>query len=142
MERRPRQWDPLSPFLFLIVVEVLQTSILEACNKGAFKGISVANGGANLSLLQYANDALFFGEWSRFNAMTVIVILKCFENALGLKINLSKSKIYEVGVQIDEVGVVASYLGYDHGSIPFIYLGLPVGKRMRVSDGWLECGGQ
>nr|GEY97865.1 RNA-directed DNA polymerase, eukaryota, reverse transcriptase zinc-binding domain protein [Tanacetum cinerariifolium] len=63
MEKGLHQGDPLSPFLIIIVFEALQISILEACNKGAFKGC-------------------------------------------------------------------------DHGSIPFMYLGLPVGKRMRFSDGW------
>ncbi|GKC55651.1 putative RNA-directed DNA polymerase [Tanacetum coccineum] len=72
---------------------------------------------------------------SIFNAMNLILILKCFENASGLKINLSKSKIYRVGVQCNEVEEIASSLGCDHGSIPFMYLGLPVGKRMRFCDG-------
>nr|GEW48959.1 zinc finger, CCHC-type, retrotransposon Gag domain protein [Tanacetum cinerariifolium] len=106
------------------------------CNKGAFKGISLANGGANLSLLQYADDTLFFRDWSRINAKNLILILKCFENASGLKINMSKSNIYGVGVLADEVEVITSSLGCDHGSTPFMYLGLPVGKRMRFSDGW------
>ncbi|GKB50883.1 RNA-directed DNA polymerase, eukaryota [Tanacetum coccineum] len=65
MERGLRQGDPLSPFLFLIVVEALQIAVLEACSKGVYKGITLADGGANLSLLQYADDALFIGEWSR-----------------------------------------------------------------------------
>ncbi|GJY40280.1 arginine repressor C-terminal-like domain-containing protein [Tanacetum coccineum] len=90
MERGLRQGDPLSPFLFLLVVEALQIAILEACSKGFFKGVSLAEGGVNISLLQYADDALFFGEWSRLNAKNLILILKCFENASGLKINLSK----------------------------------------------------
>ncbi|GJW80372.1 RNA-directed DNA polymerase, eukaryota [Tanacetum coccineum] len=92
MERGLRQGDPLSPFLFLLVVEALQISILEVCSKGFFKGIYLANSGANLSLLQYADDARFFGEWSRLNAKNLISILKCFELALGLKINFSKSR--------------------------------------------------
>ncbi|GKF88208.1 putative RNA-directed DNA polymerase, eukaryota, reverse transcriptase zinc-binding domain protein [Tanacetum coccineum] len=65
MERGLRQGDPLSPFLFLIVAEALQIAVLEACSKGVYKGITLADGGANLSLLQYADDALFIGEWSR-----------------------------------------------------------------------------
>ncbi|GKF78502.1 putative RNA-directed DNA polymerase, eukaryota, reverse transcriptase zinc-binding domain protein, partial [Tanacetum coccineum] len=54
-----------SPFLFLIVAEALQVMILEACNKGIFKGLSLAKDGASISFLQYADDALFFGEWSK-----------------------------------------------------------------------------
>ncbi|GJR96304.1 putative RNA-directed DNA polymerase, eukaryota, reverse transcriptase zinc-binding domain protein [Tanacetum coccineum] len=61
MERGLRQGDPLSPFLFIIVAEALQISILEACGRGIFAGLSLANDGANLSLLQYADDTLFFG---------------------------------------------------------------------------------
>nr|GEY05178.1 putative RNA-directed DNA polymerase, eukaryota, reverse transcriptase zinc-binding domain protein [Tanacetum cinerariifolium] len=70
-----RQGDPLSFFLFLIVAEALQVSILEACDNKLYKGIYLANYGANLCLLQYADDALFFGEWSRDNALYLIHIL-------------------------------------------------------------------
>ncbi|GJZ05944.1 NAC domain-containing protein [Tanacetum coccineum] len=100
MERGLRQGDPLSPFLFLLVVEALQISILEACDKGFFKGISLTNSGDNISLLRYADDALFFGEWSRLNAHNLILILKFFEEASGLKVNISKSRLFRVGVLI------------------------------------------
>nr|GEU66892.1 arginine repressor C-terminal-like domain-containing protein [Tanacetum cinerariifolium] len=43
LERGLRQGNPLSPFLFLIVVEALQVSILEACDNGLYKGIFLAN---------------------------------------------------------------------------------------------------
>ncbi|GKB37421.1 putative RNA-directed DNA polymerase, eukaryota, reverse transcriptase zinc-binding domain protein [Tanacetum coccineum] len=59
MERGLRQGDPLSPFLFLLVAEALQVSILEACNKGIFRGVSLSDDGTNMSLLQYVDDALF-----------------------------------------------------------------------------------
>ncbi|GJY23835.1 RNA-directed DNA polymerase, eukaryota [Tanacetum coccineum] len=44
--------------------EALQVLTLDACNKCVYKGLSLAEDGANVSLLQYADDALFFGEWS------------------------------------------------------------------------------
>ncbi|GKE35441.1 hypothetical protein Tco_1454763, partial [Tanacetum coccineum] len=62
--------------------------------------------------------------------------------ASGLKINLAKSRLYGIGVAIEDVNVVVSSLGCAHNELPFIYLGLPVGKRMRFSDGWakvIEC---
>ncbi|GKD01133.1 hypothetical protein Tco_1171407 [Tanacetum coccineum] len=101
-----RQDDPLSLFLFLLVAEALQISILEACSKGFFKCIHLANSGASLSLLQYADDALFFGEWIR--------------------------------VPADDAVFVVSSLGCSHDSLPFIYLKLPVGKRMNLCDGWVD----
>ncbi|GKA70677.1 hypothetical protein Tco_0776816 [Tanacetum coccineum] len=51
MERGLRQGDPLSPLLFLLVAKALQVLILEACSKGFFKGISLAEDGTNISLL-------------------------------------------------------------------------------------------
>ncbi|GKB06328.1 putative RNA-directed DNA polymerase, eukaryota, reverse transcriptase zinc-binding domain protein, partial [Tanacetum coccineum] len=90
MERGLQQGDPLSPLLFLLVAKSLQVSIMEACNKGIFK---------------------------------------------GLKVNLGKSRIFGIGVPNEDVETVASSLGYVYGVLPFIYLGLPVGKKLRLCDG-------
>ncbi|GJX48130.1 hypothetical protein Tco_0273320 [Tanacetum coccineum] len=38
----PSPGDPISPLLFLLVVEASQISIIEACNNGVFKGVSLA----------------------------------------------------------------------------------------------------
>ncbi|GJW74221.1 reverse transcriptase domain, reverse transcriptase zinc-binding domain protein [Tanacetum coccineum] len=94
MEMGLHQGDPLSPFLFLLVSEALQVSIIEACSKGFYKGVFLAEDGSNVSLLQYADDALFFGKWSRSNARNLILILKCFEEDSGLKVNLLKSRLW------------------------------------------------
>nr|GFA71003.1 hypothetical protein [Tanacetum cinerariifolium] len=87
--------------------------------------IFLANSGADLSLLQYADDALFFGEWSRTNALNLIHILWCFELASGLKVNIDKSRVIGVGVPVDEVVSLAASLGCSHEVLPFFYLGLP-----------------
>ncbi|GJY16615.1 hypothetical protein Tco_0387037 [Tanacetum coccineum] len=67
-----RQDDLLSLFLFLLVAEALQISILEACSKGVFKCIHLTNSGASLSLLQYADDALFFAHVKVINTLEAI----------------------------------------------------------------------
>lgn len=136
MERGLRQGDPLSPFLFLLVAEALQVLVLEACNKGVYKGISLANDGANVSLLQYADDALFFGEWSVSNVINLVHILGCFQDVSGLKVNLSKSRLYGIGINPLEVANVASIIRCTHDKLPFVYLGLPIGKRMSSMEAW------
>nr|GFA18716.1 putative RNA-directed DNA polymerase, eukaryota, reverse transcriptase zinc-binding domain protein [Tanacetum cinerariifolium] len=92
-----------------------------------------SNSGLNVSLLQFAEDALFFGEWSRLNASNLINILRCFEMGSGLKVNMDKSRL---GVPDSDVSSIASSFGCAHGILPFIYLGLRVGRRMRFSEGW------
>nr|GEU64878.1 arginine repressor C-terminal-like domain-containing protein [Tanacetum cinerariifolium] len=136
MKRGLRQCDSLHPLLFHLIAEALQISIIEACKKGVFNGVSLAKSKVNVSLLQYWDDALFFREWSRKNAKNLIHILKCFEKCSDLKVNISKSRIIGVGVRSIEVKAVATSLGCANDSLPFIYLGPSVGKRMRYRDGW------
>ncbi|GJT47353.1 putative RNA-directed DNA polymerase [Tanacetum coccineum] len=136
MERDLRQGDPFSPFLFLIVMETLQVLMLEACNLGIFKGIVVGDEEINVSLLQYADDALIFGEWSPRNVKNLISILKVFGDASGLKVNVSKSNLYSVGSCMAEVDALASLIRCKSGALPFIYLGLPVGKDMSKCASW------
>ncbi|GKD90082.1 reverse transcriptase domain, reverse transcriptase zinc-binding domain protein [Tanacetum coccineum] len=132
------QGDPLSPLLFLLVAEALQVTILEACEKGVYNGVSLAYSGTNISLLQYADDALFFGESSTLNAYNLINILKCFKKASRLKVIIAKSKLYGIGVSRADIDMVAPSLSCDHGSLPFVYLRLPVGRKMNKVVSWNE----
>ncbi|GKD42619.1 reverse transcriptase domain, reverse transcriptase zinc-binding domain protein [Tanacetum coccineum] len=136
MKRGLRQGDPLSPFLFLIVAEALQVLTLEACSRRLYNKFSLANDGSNISLLQFENDALFFGEWSSINAINLVRMLKCFNDASSLKVNLSKSRIYGVGVPILEVNQVVNTIKCLYDNLTFLYLGLPVGKYMRLGERW------
>lgn len=54
----------------------------------------------------------------------------------GLKVNFSKSRIYGIGVDQDEVGRVAKSINCTHGKLPFLFLGIPVGMNMSDRDNW------
>lgn len=116
MKRGLRQGDPLSPFLFLLVAKALQVTMVDACNKGIFKGFSLGNNDLCIPLLQYADDALFFGDWSFSNIKALARILKCFQDASGLRVNFSKSKLYGVGVPLIEVEHMSQSIFCRHGS--------------------------
>ncbi|GJZ52902.1 putative copia-type protein [Tanacetum coccineum] len=58
-----KQGDPLSPFLFILVMESLHLSFQRIVNAGMFKGI-VLDQSLCLSHMFYADDAIFLGEWS------------------------------------------------------------------------------
>jgi hypothetical protein len=56
--------------------------------------------------------------------------------ASGLKINLSKSKLFGFGVDHSNVASMASAIRCQVGSSPFSYLGLPVGSNMNRIASW------
>ena len=60
MERGLRQGDLLSPFLFVLVVEVLKRLLGKAVSMGLTEGIEVGSSRVTLSHLQFANDMILF----------------------------------------------------------------------------------
>lgn len=81
MEREVRQGDPISPFLFIIAAEAIHVILDEATDVGIFQGSHLDSMRETISHLQFADDALFFSEWSYTNAANLLHILKCFEAA-------------------------------------------------------------
>lgn len=136
MGRRVRQGDPISPFLFLIVTEGLNVVINEAVRQGHYKGTLVGNNKVSLSHLQYADDTIFFGEGNMINAKKLMGIMEYFYQATGLKINMSKSKVFGIGVSNEEILSFSCGMGCVPGSLPFDYLGLPIRLNMRRRESW------
>lgn len=125
MERGLWQGDPLSPLLFLIVVEALSLMMVEACRLIVYSGFKHGINQLELSHLQFVDDTLFLGEWSLNYALNLIALLQNFELVSGLKINLQKSCVFCVGVPKLEVDRLVARLHCCANSLPFIYLGLP-----------------
>ncbi|GKA61093.1 RNA-directed DNA polymerase, eukaryota, reverse transcriptase zinc-binding domain protein [Tanacetum coccineum] len=80
-----KQGDPLSPFLFILIMETLHISFQRVVDAGMFHGIKLGDS-VNLSHMFYADDAVFVGEWSERNITTLVHVLDCFHKASGLKI--------------------------------------------------------
>ncbi|XP_022007725.1 uncharacterized mitochondrial protein AtMg01250-like [Helianthus annuus] len=125
-EKGMRQGDPLSPFLFLVVMEALSCMLDRAKEAGVLKGIVTPNNGPIITHLLYANDAIVMGEWSKDEVVNVVRILRCFYVCSGLKINMEKSNLYGIGVEAQETGDMAIEVGCRPDILLFRYLGLNV----------------
>ncbi|KAJ0877963.1 putative RNA-directed DNA polymerase [Helianthus annuus] len=133
-----RQGDPISPFLFILVMDVLSSLIDKAKEEGIVKGLKLPNEGPSISHLFYADDAIILGEWSSENISNMVRILRIFHVCSGLKINLDKSSLFGMGVNAEEIGGLASSIGCNAGSFPFSYLGIKVGANMNRVENWRE----
>ena len=95
-----RQGDPLSPLLFILVIESLSRLIIKATEGGCLECIHI-NGSRSddmrVSHLLFADDTLIFYklEVSQLSYLRCTLVL--FEVMSGLKINLSKSVLIPVG---------------------------------------------
>ena len=91
IERGVRQGDPLSPYLFLIAVEILAIAVRAEKN---IRGIEI--NGTETKLLQFADDTT--AVLSDLNsAKAFFNLLDDFEKVSGLKLNVEKTEAMWIG---------------------------------------------
>lgn len=83
--------------LFNIIAEGLTGLMREAIKKQLYDEFLVGEKSVPISILQYADDTIFFGEANMKNVMTIKSILRAFELSSGLKINYGKSSFGVLG---------------------------------------------
>ena len=132
LHRGLRQGDPLSPFLFDLAVETLSLIIQKASNLKLWEGIEVCKGGMKVTHLQYADDTILFCPPRLEYLLNIKMVLILFQMASGLQVNFHKSSL--LGVHTDEIWLqnTADALLCKKGSLPFTYLGLPIGGNVSV----------
>jgi hypothetical protein len=133
-----RQGDPLSPLLFVFVMEALSHRITAAISGGLLDGFRVGN--ASFSHLLFADDTLIFCDARSPKLRYLRSLFLLFESVSGLKVNLAKSNLIPMG-NVVQVGRVVDILGCEVASLPVMYLGLPLGasyKSTCIWDGVIE----
>jgi hypothetical protein len=84
-----RQGCPLSPILFLLVIEVLSLLINRAKRDGKLDGIEICSR-SFLTHLLFVDDVLIFGKGSIQEWKELSKIIKLFCDAFGMEVSTSK----------------------------------------------------
>ena len=138
MERGLRQGDPLSPFLFVLMGEVLNRMMQRAASLNLFKGVSVGKDGLHLTHLQFADDTLVFCEAEQEYLLKIKNVLLSFQAFSGLMVNFHKSGLIVIGKEADWGQQAANLLECKLVQLPMTYLGIPLGANMRKRASW-QC---
>ena len=119
-----RQGDPFSPYLFIIVADVLQRLIAKAFQTNVLCHPLRPN--EPPVTLQYADDTLIIAAAS--DAATIILknTLHDFALATGLVINFQKTALLTIATDSSTQNNIATTIGCSLSSFPLVYLGLPL----------------
>ncbi|KAL9675480.1 hypothetical protein QQ045_003682 [Rhodiola kirilowii] len=120
-----RQGDPISPYLFTLVMEVLSRLLRRESGSAGFK-FHPKCARIRLTHLLFADDAIIFSKADLESLAKIKAALKLFYVWSGLKVSDEKSAIYFGGCRETEQRLMARAVGFQIGTLPFLYLGVPL----------------
>jgi hypothetical protein len=119
-----RQGCPLSPLLFLLIVEGLSRILLKLVEVGRLEGVLVANG-VRITHLLFVDDVILFGKGSLAEWQVFKDALDLFCNATGMTFSSQKSQFLEAGWSGEELFQLKENFPFEVKSLEegFKYLG-------------------
>ena len=88
------QGDPLSPYLFLLCVEVLTSLLTTVEHEGRINGVSVCRKVPKISNLMFVDDSLLFCRATQGEVDVINEVLWVYAHSSSQCINMDKSSVY------------------------------------------------
>lgn len=129
-----RQGDPMSPYIFCLIMEILTNMIEKEVAAGHIKLISKCKA-TQLSHLAFANDLMIFSKADAGSLTTINTVLTTFAMVSGLEVNWSNSIQIFVGVPDHVQASLCPITNFGVGHLPVRYLGVPlISGKLSKSD--------
>lgn len=119
-----RQGDPLSPMLFVLVIECFNAMLRKADECDLFSPLDRPRVKYRASL--YADDMVVFLTPVPHDLVAIRELLNCFGHASGLATNYAKSHVYPIRCLDNHVSLVKDILRCQVADFPCPYLGVPL----------------
>ncbi|XP_021724328.1 uncharacterized protein LOC110691696 [Chenopodium quinoa] len=122
-----RQGDPLSPYLFVLCMEVFSLMLKRSEGNGLFQGLRISRRSPSVSHLFFADDALLFFRVNPSACCHLLDVIDRFCTASGQMVNVQKSFVkFSSNTPEDYREFLSSALHMQAKNSLGSYLGLPV----------------
>ncbi|XP_062118800.1 uncharacterized protein LOC133832477 [Humulus lupulus] len=129
-----KQGDPISPLLFVIVMDYLTRLLLKISTEKEFRFHPLCKS-LKLVNLCFADDLLLFCKANQDSVRLIQQVFTVFANSSGLTINKTKSRVYIGGLDAGEKDKLLQEFCLLEGQFPMSYLGVPLRPtKWRASD--------
>ncbi|WVZ97773.1 hypothetical protein U9M48_043286 [Paspalum notatum var. saurae] len=127
LRRSLKQGDPLSPMLFILVMDVLSLMITRASTDGFLQPLSSRALHHRISL--YADDVVIFLHPAADDIRLTLEILSLFGDTSGPQTNVQKSCVFPIQCNEEQLGLVQENLPCKMEDFPCKYLGVPLSLK-------------
>ena len=118
---------PVVPLIFVIAADLLQAAINDAFRQGKIQLPFPCAGQMDYPVIQYADDTILAMPACPQQAAVIKGILVDYASSISLRINFRKSMLIPINLSDETALAFANFFGCSVGSMPFTYLGLPLG---------------
>ena len=122
-----RQGDPLSPMLFILIMDMLNSLINRACMVGLLQPLAALGQHYRVSL--YTDDVMLFLRPTTTDIVLIKQLLDIFGEASGLRTNIFKCSVTPIHCQEEDLAITRDQLSCEVRNFPCTYLGLPLSVR-------------
>jgi hypothetical protein len=130
------QGDPLSPYLFLLLAKGLGRLLKRNVELGTIQGWRWGRDLPSQSHLQFVDDTALMGMATVSEATSLRQLLDVYLEASGQRINEDKSSIFFFNTPVPIQRRIANILRFQIGTLPCMYLGIPISVRHLPRGSW------
>ncbi|KAJ0540263.1 putative RNA-directed DNA polymerase [Helianthus annuus] len=134
-KRGLRQGDPMSPYLFTLVMEVLTLILQKQISLSSeFRFHSKCEAQRIINIC-FADDLFLFARGDHGSAKVILEAINGFKNMSGLVPSMSKSTVFFANVPNSVKQQIRNTMPFEEGQLPVRYLGVPlISSRLSYKD--------
>ncbi|KAL0428350.1 UNVERIFIED_CONTAM: Retrovirus-related Pol polyprotein from type-2 retrotransposable element R2DM [Sesamum latifolium] len=130
-----RQGDPLSPYLFVPIMQTLYMLLQQAVEHNGLFSYHWKYQDLGIVNIYFVDDLLLFCKWDMDSTVIIKTVLETFSQLSGLQANPTKSQVIFFKAAAQNKQTILAVSGFQEGSLPIKYLRLSlIVSRLKITD--------